>query len=181
MLLKNIILSSPSGGGKTMVTEHLLKHGFEKSISYTTRLPRPNEKNGVDYWFVTVDEFKEFEKNGLFLETNEVYENIFYGTPIRTNISDKIMIYIMDAEGALLVKNKLKDYAMIFLDVEENTLIDRLNRRGKDDSYEKRVNKIKYELGLKNKFHKVIDNNSDIEKTIKDILEYTQHFNVSSI
>ncbi len=176
MLLKNIILSSPSGGGKTMVTEHLLKHGFEKSISYTTRPPRYNEKNGVDYWFVTVEDFKEFEKNGLFLETNEVYENIFYGTPLRANDSNKIMVYIMDAEGALLVKNKLKDYTMIFLDVEENTLIERLNSRGKDESYDKRVNKIKYELGLKNKFDKVIDNNSDISTTIKNILEYIQTF-----
>lgn len=177
MLLKNIILSSPSGGGKTTVADYLSQHHeFVKSISYTTRQPRLNEKHGVDYWFVSVDEFKELEQNGLFLETNEVYENIFYGTPLRTSNSDKIMLYIMDAEGALLVKNKLKDYAMIFLDTDENTLIERLQSRGVDETYDKRVSKIKYELGLKHRFDKVVDNNSDISTTIKNILEFIQTF-----
>lgn len=177
MLLENIILSSPSGGGKTTVMNYLCNnHNFEKSVSYTTRKPRENEKHGVDYWFVSVEEFKELEQNGLFIETNEVYENIFYGTPLRNTFSNKIMIYIMDAEGALLVKNKLKNYAMIFLDTDENTLIQRLQNRGIDETYDKRVAKIKYELGLKHRFDKVVDNNADISSTIQNILDFIQTF-----
>lgn len=176
-MLLNIIISAPSGGGKTTIVDELVKHGYEKSISYTTRKPREGEINGVHYWFVSVDEFKYFEQNDGFIETNEVYTDIYYGTPKRSN-GAKPTIYIMDAEGAVnVIENKIIDnFTTIFINVDIETLEDRLKSRGIDDTYEKRVSKMRYELSLKDKFDAVIDNNGDISTSINKILEYLKTF-----
>ena len=80
---KSIIFSAPSGSGKTTVVNHLLKVLGDKlsfSISATTRKPRPNETHGKEYYFLEAEDFKQKAKNGEFLEFEEVYAGILYGT-----------------------------------------------------------------------------------------------------
>ncbi len=79
---KLVIVSAPSGAGKTTIVNHLLEQdlNLQFSVSVTTRLPRGNEKNGKEYWFISDDEFREKVKNGEFAEWEEVYRGYCYGT-----------------------------------------------------------------------------------------------------
>ena len=112
-----IILSSPSGAGKTTLVKMLSKlDNFEISISHTTRKPRPNEKPNEDYFFVDEKEFKRFIKNEEFLEYAKVFSN-FYGTT-RTPVIDKLnksknVLFDIDWQGADQIKNKNLDYKLI--------------------------------------------------------------------
>ena len=112
-----IILSSPSGAGKTTLVNLLSKNNnFEISISHTTRKPRPNETSGKDYYFVSDQEFKRLIKNEEFLEYAKVFNN-FYGTT-RTPVIDKLnkgknVLFDIDWQGADQIKNKKLDYKLI--------------------------------------------------------------------
>ena len=112
-----VILSSPSGAGKTTLTNLLSKiDNFEISISHTTRQPRPNEIANKDYYFVNDDEFKRLIKNGEFLEYAKVFNN-FYGTtrtPVINNLDNgKNVLFDIDWQGADQIKNKKLDYKLI--------------------------------------------------------------------
>ena len=108
-----IILSSPSGAGKTTLVTLLSKlENFEISISHTTRQPRANETHDKDYYFVTEDKFKRLIKNEEFLEYAKVFNN-FYGTT-RTPVIDKLnrgknVLFDIDWQGANQIKNKKLD------------------------------------------------------------------------
>ena len=108
-----IVLSSPSGAGKTTLVKMLSKlDNFEISISHTTRQPRPNETFNKDYFFVNEDEFKRLIKNEEFLEYAKVFSN-FYGTT-RTPVIDKLdkgknVLFDIDWQGADQIKNKKLD------------------------------------------------------------------------
>ena len=112
-----IILSSPSGAGKTTLVKKLsLKDNFEISISHTTRQPRPNENQNKDYFFVNEIEFKRLIKNQEFLEYAKVFNN-FYGTT-RTPVINKLnkgknVLFDIDWQGADQIKNKKLDYKLI--------------------------------------------------------------------
>jgi guanylate kinase len=112
-----IILSSPSGAGKTTLVKMLSKlDNFEISISHTTRQPRHNETPNKDYFFVDEKEFKRFIKNEEFLEYAKVFSN-FYGTT-RTPVIDKLnkgknVLFDIDWQGADQIKNKNLDYKLI--------------------------------------------------------------------
>ena len=112
-----IILSSPSGAGKTTLVSLLSKiDGFEISISHTTRQPRINEKPNKDYYFVDKKEFQRLIKNQEFLEYAKVFNNL-YGTT-RTPIIDKLskgknVLFDIDWQGADQIKNKRLDYKLI--------------------------------------------------------------------
>ena len=112
-----IILSSPSGAGKTTLVNLLKKlDNFEISISHTTRKPRPNEIPDKDYYFVTEDNFKRLIKNEEFLEYAKVFDN-FYGST-RTPVIDKLnkgknVLFDIDWQGADQIKNKNLDYKLI--------------------------------------------------------------------
>ena len=112
-----IILSSPSGAGKTTLVKKLSeKDNFEISISHTTRQPRPNENRNEDYFFVDELEFKRLIKNEEFIEYAKVFNN-FYGTT-RTPVIDKLnkgknVLFDIDWQGADLIKNKRLDYKLI--------------------------------------------------------------------
>ena len=111
-----IILSSPSGAGKTTLVKMLSKlDNFEISISHTTRKPRPNETPNKDYFFVDEYEFKRFIKNEEFLEYAKVFSN-FYGTT-RTPVIDKLnkgknVLFDIDWQGADQLNNKNLDYKL---------------------------------------------------------------------
>ena len=112
-----IVLSSPSGAGKTTLVSMLSEiDNFEVSISHTTRQPRPNETSNKDYFFVNEDEFKRLIKNEEFLEYAKVFNN-FYGTT-RTPVIDKLdkgknVLFDIDWQGADQIKNKKLDYKLI--------------------------------------------------------------------
>ena len=131
-----IILSSPSGAGKTTLVKKLSeKDNFEISISHTTRQPRPNENQNKDYFFVDESEFKRLIKNEEFLEYAKVFEN-FYGTT-RTPVIDKLnkgknVLFDIDWQGADQIKNKKLDYKLItffILPPSKEVLYERLSKR----------------------------------------------------
>ncbi len=112
-----IILSSPSGAGKTTLVNLISKlDNFEVSISHTTRQPRPNELNKKDYYFVSEEIFKRLIKNEEFLEYAKVFNN-YYGTT-RTPVIEKLdkgqnVLFDIDWQGADQIKNKNLDYKLI--------------------------------------------------------------------
>ena len=131
-----IILSSPSGAGKTTLVKKLSeKDNFEISISHTTRQPRPNEIQNKDYFFVDEIEFKRLIQNEEFLEYAKVFNN-FYGTT-RTPVIDKLnksknVLFDIDWQGADQIKNKKLDYKLIsffILPPSKEVLFERLSKR----------------------------------------------------
>ena len=131
-----IILSSPSGAGKTTLVNLLSKlDNFEISISHTTRKPRPNEIPNKDYFFVNDNEFKRLIKNQEFLEYAKVFNN-FYGssrTPVVNNLDNgKNVLFDIDWQGADQLKNKKLDYKLItffILPPSKGVLFERLSKR----------------------------------------------------
>jgi guanylate kinase len=135
-----IVLSSPSGAGKTTLVKMLSKlDNFEISISHTTRQPRPNETFNKDYFFVNEDEFKRLIKNEEFLEYAKVFSN-FYGTT-RTPVIDKLdrgknVLFDIDWQGADQIKNKKLDYKLVtffILPPSKEELFERLSNRDMKD------------------------------------------------
>ena len=135
-----IVLSSPSGAGKTTLVKMLSKiDNYEISISHTTRQPRPMKINNKDYYFVNEDEFKRLIKNQEFLEYAKVFNN-FYGTT-RTPVIDKLnkgknVLFDIDWQGADQIKNKKLDYKLItffILPPSKEVLFERLSNRDMKD------------------------------------------------
>ena len=135
-----IILSSPSGAGKTTLVKKLSeKDNFEVSVSHTTRQPRLNEKHEEDYFFVNETDFKRIINNEEFLEYAKVFDN-FYGTT-RTPVIDKLnrgknVLFDIDWQGADQIKNKKLDYKLItffILPPSKEVLFERLSKRHIND------------------------------------------------
>ena len=135
-----IILSSPSGAGKTTLVKKLSElNNFEISISHTTRHPRPEENENEDYFFINELEFKRLIKNQEFLEYAKVFKN-FYGTT-RTPVIDKLnkgknILFDIDWQGADQIKNKQLDYKLItffILPPSKEVLFERLSKRHMND------------------------------------------------
>ena len=150
-----IILSSPSGAGKTTLVKKLSeKDNFEISISHTTRQPRPNENQNEDYFFVDELEFKRLIKNEEFLEYAKVFNN-FYGTT-RTPVIDKLnksknVLFDIDWQGADQIKNKKLDYKLItffILPPSKEVLFERLSNRHMGDRtmVEERMNQFSHDV-----------------------------------
>ncbi len=135
-----IILSSPSGAGKTTLVNLLSKlDNFEISISHTTRQPRVNEIPNKDYYFVKENEFKRLIRNGEFLEYAKVFNNL-YGTtrtPVIDNLNKgKDVLFDIDWQGADQIKNKKLDYKLItffLLPPSKDVLFERLSNRDMKD------------------------------------------------
>ena len=135
-----VILSSPSGAGKTTLVKLLSKkNNFYISVSHTTRKPRLNEADGKDYFFVTDEEFKRLIKNQEFLEYAKVFDN-YYGTsrtPVIQNLEkNQNVIFDIDWQGADQIKNKKMDYKLItffILPPSKKVLFERLSNRDMKD------------------------------------------------
>ena len=175
---KIIIITAPSGAGKTSITKHLLKIFPGKlafSISAATRQKREYEKDSVDYYFMSVDEFKEKIQHNAFVEWEMVYEGKYYGT-LKSEIhriwkEEKVPLLDIDVQGAVHVQQQHPEQSLsIFIEppsVEE--LKKRLNSRGTEtqESLDTRLNKSTYELSFKDHFDKVIVN-SDLERACNE-------------
>ena len=170
---KLIIFSAPSGAGKTTIVKHLLQKGFdlEFSISATSRDPRPNEINGKDYYFLSTEEFIRKVQNDEFLEWEEVYKGIRYGTlkseVERIRNKGKNVIFDVDVVGGLNIKKYYGDEALaVFVQppsVEE--LRKRLTSRSTEteEKIAMRVAKAEHELTFASQFDVVIVND-ELEK-----------------
>jgi guanylate kinase len=183
---KLIILTAPSGAGKTSITRHLLKTfprelGF--SISAATRQPRKDERNGVDYYFMPVEEFKKKIQNNEFVEWEMVYEGKYYGT-LKSELQriwdlNKTPLLDIDVQGAIHVQQQfLKTSLSIFIQppsIEE--LRKRLESRATElpDSLRARINKSAYELTFASHFNKLIVND-DLQTACKKAEEIVKEF-----
>ena len=182
---KFIVVSAPSGSGKTTLVKALLSENLPLSfsISATSRKPRGDEVNGVDYFFFKDLEFKKLIKNEAFIEYEEVYKNTFYGTlkrEVERNWESKRhVIFDVDVIGALNIKKKYPDKTLsIFINPPSiSVLEDRLRSRGTDSEkgLKERIEKAKEELKLSVKFDRLIINN-DLEKSKKQIIEFVKQF-----
>lgn len=149
-----IVISSPSGAGKTTITKHLVNkiRNIKLSVSLTTRKPRSGEVNGIDYKFVSLKDFKEKVKKKLFLEHAKVFDN-YYGTLKSQIIIDlkkgKNILFDIDWQGARQIKKKFtKDLISIFiLPPSLDELKRRLSKRERSKSFiKKRMSKAKREI-----------------------------------
>lgn len=185
---KIIIITAPSGAGKTSITKHLLKTFPDKlgfSISAATRQQRSYEKNGVDYYFMSVDEFKEKIQGNSFVEWEMVYEGKYYGT-LKSEIrriwkDEKVPLLDIDVQGAVHVQQQHPGHTLtIFIEPPSvDELKKRLNSRGTEtpESLATRLNKATYELSFKDHFNKIITNDNldraciEAEKIVKSFLD----------
>ena len=169
-LQKLIIITAPSGAGKTSVTKYLLEKIplLAFSISATTRRPRSNEINGVDYYFVDEAAFHDKIQHNDFIEWEMVYEGKYYGT-FKSELEriwndNKIPLLDIDVKGAIHVHEQFNSNCLtIFIEppsIEE--LKKRLNARGTEnlESLQTRLNKAVFELSFKHQFNKIIINDN---------------------
>ncbi len=182
---KLIVITAPSGAGKTTIVRHLIKTfdflGF--SISATTREKRKHEEDGKDYYFMSVEEFKKMRRRRKFLEWEEVYDNQYYGT-LKSEVEriwkeGKHIIFDVDVKGAKDIKKAYPDETLaIFVkppSVEE--LFARLRNRKTETeaSLKKRFARSKRELKYEKKFDKVLVND-DLEIALQEAEEMVINF-----
>ncbi len=166
---KLIIFSAPSGSGKTTIVRHLLKQpelNLAFSVSATSRAPRGAEKEGENYYFIKVAEFKQHIKNDDFIEWEEVYRDNFYGT-LKSEVErlwaeGKNVIFDIDVVGGLRIKKKFpnKTLAVFVKPPSVDELKIRLKKRSteSDDKINMRIAKASVELATAPQFDKVIKN-----------------------
>ena len=183
---KLIVLSAPSGSGKTTILKHLMTYpelNLEFSISCTTRAPRGEEENGKDYYFISLDEFKNHIKNEDFVEWEEVYRDNFYGT-LKSEVeriwaSGKNVIFDIDVAGGLRIKHKFPEETLaVFV---KPPSVDELKRRLKERSTESedkinmRIAKAHVELATAPQFDVVIKN-YDLDVALEEATELVRNF-----
>ncbi len=183
---KLIIIAAPSGAGKTSVTRHLLKALPDKlsfSISAATRLPRNNERDKVDYYFISVEEFRDKITNKEFVEWEMVYEGKYYGTlkseMERIWLQHKAPLLDVDVQGGINIQQQYPHNSLsLFIEppsIEE--LERRLKARGTEtpESLLARVNKAAYELSFKQQFDHIILNDQ-LERACAEAEQAVRHF-----
>ncbi len=188
------VLSAPAGGGKTTIANLLLKEipDLQRIVTYTTRKPRPGEKNGVDYVFVSKEEFEKLIQENAFLEHAIVHGN-YYGTPKR-EVFELIekgidVLLVIDVQGMRQIKSNYKDIISIFLippSFDELKL--RMKKRGdSEEEIEKRLHTAIKELKAWKEYDFIVIND-DIQKA-KENTKYiilsnrlkTKRFDISKI
>lgn len=185
MKKKLVIISAPSGAGKTTIVKHLLDSGLNLSfsVSATTRPIRGTETDGVDYFFLSVAEFKKRIENNEFVEWEEVYKDLFYGTlkseMERIWANGSFVLFDVDVQGGITLKNKFgTDAIAIFImppSVQE--LENRLVKRATDTPVKirMRVEKAREEMKFAEEFDNVIVNHQ-LDQAKKTALEMVTSF-----
>jgi len=167
---KIIIITAPSGAGKTSITRYLLNKcdNLAFSVSAATREARGTEMNGVEYYFLKLDEFRERIKNNEFIEWEMVYEGKYYGT-LRSELEriwaeDKTPILDIDVKGAIHVQQQFPttSFSIFVLPPSIEELKKRLEGRGTEtpENIAVRLNKATYELSFSHSFNKVVINDN---------------------
>ena len=184
---KMIVITAPSGAGKTSITRHLMKvfPQLAFSISAATRQPRANEKNGVDYYFMSVEEFQKKILEEEFVEWEMVYEGKYYGT-LKSELrrmwkQELIPVLDIDVQGTIHVQ---KEYPVnsLFIFIKPPSIEElkrRLESRGSEDkeSLHARISKAAYELSFVNQFDHVIENKDfetachEAERVVKEFID----------
>lgn len=194
---KIIIISAPSGCGKSTIINRLMPQQeleLQFSVSATNRMPRPGEEHGVNYYFLTDDEFKAHIEAGDFVEYEEVYPGRFYGT-LRTEVERRCamghnVVLDIDVKGGMRVKEIFGDSALsLFIEPPcIEALRQRLENRATDapDVIDQRVARAEYELSFAPKYDRVVVND-DLEaavveagKIIKEFIEAPSASNVNA-
>ena len=183
------ILSSPSGAGKTTLVKKISKNkNFSVSISHTTRQPRPNEKNGKDYFFISKNSFKKLIKKGEFLEHAKVFDN-YYGSSknlvIKKLKQGKNVVFDIDWQGTRQIKNKKLNYKLLsifILPPSKKELLKRLNKREKKNTktVKKRMKSFNKDLS-KWKLYDYVVVNDDLKKCYTNIMEVIKNKNKKKI
>lgn len=184
---KLIIFSAPSGTGKSTIINWLMAEHKELrlafSISCTSRQPRGTEKNGVEYFFLSPEEFRQRIANGEFLEFEEVYANRFYGT-LKSQVERQAsegqnVVFDVDVKGGCNIKQHYGDRALsVFIQppsVEE--LRRRLEARGTDapEVIDQRIARAEYELGFASQFDRIVVNDN-LEKAKSEAYDIIRSF-----
>lgn len=182
---KLIIISAPSGAGKTTIVKHLLDSGLNLSfsISATTRKPRENEKNGNDYFFISTDEFRRRLDNDEFVEWQEVYRDILYGTlkceMERIWSAGCHVLFDVDVQGGINLKKIFgnRALAVFIMPPSVDELEKRLLKRGTESSEKvrMRVDKAREEILLSDQFDKIIIN-KDLDNAKKEAYTVVSSF-----
>ena len=182
---KLIIFSAPSGAGKSTIVQYLLTRdlNLEFSISATSRAPRGVEKHGIDYYYLSPDEFRQKIDNQEFLEYEEVYANCYYGT-LRNEIDritsqGKNIVFDVDVVGGLNIKKEFGDRALaVFIAPPSIEILHkRLVGRGTDspEMIEKRIGKAEFEMSFAPQFDVVIVNDN-LDKSKAEAEEIIRKF-----
>ena len=182
---KCIIFSAPSGAGKTTIVHRLIKEipSLSFSVSACSREARPNEKHGIDYYFLSSDEFKAKITNNEFIEWEEVYTNNFYGT-LTSEIQKiweegKSVIFDVDVVGGLNLKNYFGEKALaIFVQPPSMEILEERLRSRKTETEEKilmRIEKANIEMKRAKEFDYILVNN-DLEIAVNEIKEVVLKF-----
>lgn len=184
---KIIIITAPSGAGKTSITRYLMRNFSQLSfsISAATRKPRGTEKNGVDYHFISTEDFKQKIQHNEFVEWEMVYEGKYYGT-LKAELEriwqeNKIPVLDIDVKGAIHVQQQYPASTLsLFIQAPSiDELRKRLESRGTEtaDSMAARINKASYELSFKDHFNHTITNDvlqracSEAELIVADFIK----------
>ncbi|MGK9368741.1 guanylate kinase [Melioribacter sp. Ez-97] len=173
---KLFVFSAPSGAGKTTIVKELLKTfpELKYSVSATTRKKRPGEIDGVDYYFLTEEEFKKKIENGEFVEWEKFYD-YYYGT-LKKSVDDNLAngyntVFEVDVKGALNIKKIFPDAVLIFIVPPDIEALKKrlLNRKTEtEEDLKKRIERAEMELGYKDKFDYVVEN-SDLQRAIEEV------------
>ena len=186
-LHKVIILTAPSGAGKSSIAAYLLKQipQLSFSVSATTRAPRGNEKQGVEYHFISLEKFEGHIHQNDFLEYEMVYEGVYYGT-LQSELTriwnlGKIPVLDIDVKGAISVQKQIgaNCFSIFIMPPSIEILKERLENRKTEtpESLEIRLDKAAYEISFSNQFNAIIQNNdltlacTDTEKLITAFLQ----------
>jgi len=174
---KLVAISAPSGGGKSVVTRHILNKFPDVifSVSATTRQRRPNEVDGKDYFFLTKEKFEELIAQNQLIEWEELFGN-YYGT-LKSEVqkaidNNKIMLFDIDVKGALSLKKHFpNDTLLIFLaPPSKEVLIERLKKRGteSEEQLKNRLARAELEISMSKEFDQIIVNDI-LEETLQKV------------
>ena len=182
---KVVIISAPSGAGKSTIVKHLMDSGInlEFSVSATTRKSRGDEKNGREYYFISVKEFKKRVRNGDFIEWEEVYKNQFYGTLKqeieRISAKGNHALFDVDVKGGIKLKKIFgsKAISVFIMPPSANELEKRLILRGTDEisKIKMRVVKAQDEMKLADQFDITVVNDR-LEQAQNDVYLIVNNF-----